>query len=187
MKSWNGSKSLYHPLCLLMSIRTWKLYLQRLKHKADNLSMDNWVDTTRIWELQRQQKQWPPFSGSLKFNEQRMAGISELMFRDPNMYIEEKDPTCYTCRRDYATELSIAFSNHPDSMSFVQYLMGHQIENRLFRRNDFTDEYYLHTMKQMIEESHRINRIWAELGEDFGLNLFFWHLRNNINSLKQGT
>lgn len=77
MKSWNGSKSLYHPLCLLMSIRTWKLYLQRLKHKADNLSMDNWVDTTRIWELQRQHKQWPAFSGSLKFNEQRTSKLNK--------------------------------------------------------------------------------------------------------------
>lgn len=37
----NDSKSLYQPLCLLMSIGAGKLYLQRLKHKADNLSMDN--------------------------------------------------------------------------------------------------------------------------------------------------
>ena len=118
---------------------------------------NNYTESCGADDISKEARQL--FIKELKFNEQRMAGISELMFRDPNMYIEEKDPTCYTCRRDYATELSIAFSNHPDSMSFVQYLMGHQIENRLFRRNDFTDEYYLHTMKQMIEESHRINRI----------------------------
>lgn len=99
------------------------------------------------------------FQNELKFSEQRMAGISELMFRDPLLYVEDKDPTCYTCRRDYATELSIAFDGHPDGLSYIQYLMGHSIEDKRYRRNDFTDEYYLHEMKLLIEQSHRINRV----------------------------
>ena len=81
------------------------------------------------------------------------------MYRDEDRYIEEKSATCYTCRRDFATELSIAFASHLDRMTYIQYLMGHKIEDQRFKRNDLTDEYYLHQMKEMLEASHRVNKL----------------------------
>ena len=99
------------------------------------------------------------FKNVLKFDENRLAGITELMYRDEDRYIEEKSATCYTCRRDFATELSIAFASHLDRMTYIQYLMGHKIEDQRFKRNDLTDEYYLHQMKEMLEASHRVNKL----------------------------
>ncbi len=99
------------------------------------------------------------FKDKLQINENRMSGISELMFRDSELFAEEKDPTCYTCRRDCATELSIAFEEERYGLAYLQYYIGHQIEDKRFRRNDFTDEYYLHKMKKLIEKSHRVNRL----------------------------
>ncbi len=79
------------------------------------------------------------------------------MYRDPDRFVEEKSATCYTCRRDYATELNVAFAKDPDKMTYIQYLMGHKIEGQRFKRNDLTDEYYLHKMKELLEKSHRVN------------------------------
>lgn len=101
------------------------------------------------------------FIEELKFDENRMAGISELMFRDPEMFAEEKSATCYTCRRDFATELSIAFRDDPNGLVLLQYYIGHLIEDKRFKRNDLTDEFYLHQMKQLLEKSHRVNIIKA--------------------------
>ena len=97
------------------------------------------------------------FITKLHFDENRMAGISELMFRDSEIYAGDRSPTCYTCRRDMATELSIAFKESPNAASYQQYFMGHKIEDRRFKRNDFTDEFYLHDMKKLLEKSHRVN------------------------------
>lgn len=97
------------------------------------------------------------FRDTLHFDENRLAGITELMYRDPDRFVEEKSATCYTCRRDYATELNVAFAKDPDKMTYIQYLMGHKIEDQRFKRNDLTDEYYLHKMKELLEQSHRVN------------------------------
>ena len=98
------------------------------------------------------------FRNVLHFDENRIAGITKLMFRDPERFVEERSATCYTCRRDYASELSEAFYGLPDQMTYIQYLMGHKIEDLRFKRNDLTDEYYLHDMKRLLEASHRVNQ-----------------------------
>ena len=98
------------------------------------------------------------FLNKLGFTQNRLAGIAELMYRDPERFVEEKSATCYTCRRDFATELSIAFFSRKDSMSYIQYIMGHKIEDSSIKRNDFTDEDYLHEIKEVLEASHRINQ-----------------------------
>lgn len=97
------------------------------------------------------------FKDVLHFDENRMAGLSELMFRDPERFDEEKSATCYTCRRDFATELSIALHGHKHEMVYQQYNMGHKIDDSRFKRNDLTDEYYLHETKALLEKSHRVN------------------------------
>ena len=35
--------------------------------------------------------------------------------------------------------------------------MGHKIDDPRFKRNDLTDEYYLHETKELLERSHRVN------------------------------
>lgn len=97
------------------------------------------------------------FRDVLHFDENRIAGLSELMFRDPERFDEEKSATCYTCRRDFATELSIALYGHKHEMVYQQYNMGHKIDDPRFKRNDLTDEYYLHETKVLLEKSHRVN------------------------------
>lgn len=99
------------------------------------------------------------FINKLHFENNRLAGISELMYREKKIYTDEKAPTCYTCRRDMATELSTAFHQNKNRDSFQQYYMGHKIQDNRFKRNDFTDEYYIHEMKELLEHSHKVNII----------------------------
>ena len=100
-----------------------------------------------------------------------MAGISELMLRDSEALAGERSPTCYACRRDMATELSIAFEKSPNAASYQQYFMGHKIEDRRFKRNDFTDEFYLHDMKKLLEKSHKVNIVMGTLVVNRSCNL----------------
>ena len=44
---------------------------------------------------------------------------------------EDRSATSYTCRRDYATELDTAFIVEKDHMTYLQYMMGHEIESTL--------------------------------------------------------
>ena len=97
------------------------------------------------------------FRKGLGFSENRMAGLSSIVLIDDDLYTEDRSATSYTCRRDYATELDTAFIVEKDHMTYLQYMMGHEIENKRFRRNDLSDEYYLHIMKGLLEKSHRVN------------------------------
>ena len=97
------------------------------------------------------------FRDALRFDENRMSGLSNIVLSDKELFAEEKSATSYTCRRDFATELDKAFIGEADHLTYLQYFMGHEIENKRFRRNDLTDEYYLHVMKELLEKSHRVN------------------------------
>lgn len=97
------------------------------------------------------------FREVLRFDENRMAGLNQIVLGDHDIYTEDISATSYTCRRDYATELDTAFIDEHDHMTYLQYCMGHEIENKRFRRNDLTDEYYLHIIKVLLEKSHRVN------------------------------
>ena len=99
------------------------------------------------------------FRDKLGFSENRLAGIAEYMYLYPDRYAEEKSATCYTCRRDFDTALSVAFKSHKNKMTYIQYIMGHKIEDRRFKRNDLTDELYLHEIKTLLEASHRVNKL----------------------------
>ena len=99
------------------------------------------------------------FQHKLKFSENRMAGLNQIVLHTDEIYTDDKSATSYTCRRDYATELDNAFICDRLHSVFLQYSMGHEIRDKRYRRNDLTDEFYLHAMKRLLEKSHRVNKL----------------------------
>ena len=84
----------------------------------------------------------------LKMREQDVAGISYMMRQDSET--QEKDPTTYLFRRNFATHLyKLGFP-----MEWRQYVMGHMLEDEILKRWDFNDEEYLYKMAKLLDPIH---------------------------------
>ena len=78
---------------------------------------------------------------------------AEVSENDLEHVINEKDPTAYLLRRNYATHLAIlGFSN-----AEIQYLIGHDVEDAYEVRNEFVDDDRLHLMYEKLLQRPLLN------------------------------
>ena len=86
----------------------------------------------------------------MQMKERRVSGLSLCMVDDygTDEYINEKDVTTYLFRRNMATRLYYLGL----TISQCQYYMGHDIENTLLKRSDFSDEDFLYELFTLINE-----------------------------------
>ena len=75
-----------------------------------------------------------------------LSAVSLDIEENESKDFNEKDPTPYLFRRNFATGLYI----HDLTIEECQYLMGHEIENLSFRRHDFFDENMLFRMAEKL-------------------------------------
>lgn len=80
---------------------------------------------------------------------------AELLNNAYGKIINEKDPTAYLLRRNYATHLQILGFSVPE----IQYLIGHNVEDTYESRNEFVDEKRLHDMAKRLAKRPLLNEI----------------------------
>lgn len=82
----------------------------------------------------------------LKINANRYSGVSELLLR--NTEIIEKDPTVYLLRRNFVTMAKLV--NLSDTE--IRYIIGHDLEDSEFDRNDFLDSDFQYAIWKRINK-----------------------------------
>ena len=93
------------------------------------------------------------FKNIMNMRENDMAGISIEMKELANTPFEEKDPTTYFLRRNFATRIG----NYMDednglTLADCQYLLSHDIEDENFNRYDYNDEETLYKIYLIINK-----------------------------------
>lgn len=88
------------------------------------------------------------FKDVLHMDERRVAKIDEERLNAMDAGIYYKDVTLYAMRRNFDTHCY----NLDFSSSQIQYIMGHEIQDKRFRRCDFVDEDYLLEMYNLLKE-----------------------------------
>lgn len=79
----------------------------------------------------------------------------ELLTNEMGKVLREKDPTAYLLRRNYATHLQILAL----TVSEIQYLIGHEVEDAYESRNEFVDEKRIHEMARKLSKRPLLNDI----------------------------
>lgn len=88
------------------------------------------------------------FKDDLHINEIRVAKIDEDRLDAMDAGIYYKDVTLYAMRRNFDTHCyNLGFSE-----TQIQYIMGHEIKDKRFRRCDLIDEDYLIEMYNLLEQ-----------------------------------
>ncbi len=88
------------------------------------------------------------FKDDLHMNEIRVAKIDEDRLDAMDAGIYYKDVTLYAMRRNFVTHCyNLGFSE-----TQIQYIMGHEIKDKRFRRCDLIDEDYLIEMYNLLEQ-----------------------------------
>lgn len=80
---------------------------------------------------------------------------AELLDNACGEVINEKDPTAYLLRRNFATHLQILGF----SISEIQYLIGHDVEDSYESRNEYVDDKRLHEMARRLSKRPLLNEI----------------------------
>lgn len=89
------------------------------------------------------------FKDDLHMNEIRVAKIDEDRLNAMDAGIYYKDVTLYAMRRNFDTHCyNLGFSE-----TQIQYIMGHEIKDKRFRRCDLIDEDYLIEMYNLLEQT----------------------------------
>lgn len=90
------------------------------------------------------------------------AGINILLINiaEKDVQFEEKDPTTYLFRRNFATHLYTLGLDAPS----IQYYIGHDVESMTARRNDFVNEEKLIQLKRILDK-HPLNTSVSEYHE----------------------
>ena len=89
------------------------------------------------------------FKDDLHMNEIRVAKIDEDRLDAMDAGIYYKDVTLYAMRRNFDTHCyNLGFSE-----TQIQYIMGHEIKDKRFRRCDLIDEDYLIEMYNLLEQT----------------------------------
>lgn len=89
------------------------------------------------------------FKDDLRMNEIRVAKIDEDRLNAMDAGIYYKDVTLYAMRRNFDTHCyNLGFSE-----TQIQYIMGHEIKDKRFRRCDLIDEDYLIEMYNLLEQT----------------------------------
>lgn len=86
------------------------------------------------------------FKDTLKIGEQIVSGASIEMVKNHEEIINDKSPTTYILRRNFATKIyNLGFN-----LAQCQYIMGHEIEDLNTQRSDFADEYELYKIYKLL-------------------------------------
>lgn len=80
---------------------------------------------------------------------------AELLEDSYGETVNEKDPTAYLLRRNYATHLQLLGL----SVSEIQYLIGHNVEDIYESRNEFVDEKRIHEMAKKLSYRPLLNEL----------------------------
>ena len=97
------------------------------------------------------------FKDALRMDEKRVALIDEDRLNAMDAGIYYKDVTLYAMRRNFDTHCyNLGFNE-----TQIQYIMGHEIRDKRFRRCDLTDEDYLIEMYNLLEKI-AINRYYYD-------------------------
>ncbi len=89
-----------------------------------------------------------------KITSEQLAYLDvELSEDNTAAVLKEKEPTAYLLRRNYATQMSILGL----SVSEMQYLIGHDVEDAYESRNEYVDSERIYEMYQKLEKRALLN------------------------------
>lgn len=92
---------------------------------------------------------------SIKMNEKELAYIDVQLADDTTDDLQEKEPTAYLLRRNFATHMHILGLEESE----IEYVLGHDIKDPYETRNEFINEDKLCTIRNKMRNRPLVNNI----------------------------